>query len=372
MSSSEPTSNPQRLIEGKFGRLLRDANREFAADLDQPAAFRRVDRRLSAPRKLLLARRAFWLAPAAVVAIAGLIIARLGQMTDAPLVVAEDVRGYLPRASISSSASPPALAVSALESERAQPGPRSALPRSKRQTDVPGPLPVTRALPTAATIPAPSAGEAALTTVPGVAGEPPAAVGEPEPAIGQDCLSLARRGQTRDAENCFLKRAEGSGLGAEMALYEVARMRRDVLADAEGALRALAEYRARFPSGALRREADMSQLELLLQLGRSEDALKQSAELLSSSSSGERAAELHVLRGHILRKTQSKFAAAALEYELAEKAGARGAELKYFRALCLEALGRDAEAALLFAEYVEQPRRAYAEDARRRLERLKP
>jgi len=169
-----------------------------------------------------------------------------------------------------------------------------------------------------------------------------------------------------------LTRAEGSGLGAEMALYEVARLRRDVLADAAGALSALAEYRQRFPTGSLRREADMSHLELLLQLGRSDEALKQSDELLSSSSSGERAAELHLLRGHVLRKAQSRFAEAEHEYELAESAGARGGEVTYFRALCLEALGRGPEAAALFAQYLQQPQRAYAEDARRRLQRLKP
>jgi tetratricopeptide (TPR) repeat protein len=182
---------------------------------------------------------------------------------------------------------------------------------------------------------------------------------------------LARQGKTRDAEACFLERAPGSGLAAEMALYEVARLRRDVLADADGALRALAEYRSRFPAGSLRREADMSHLELLLQLGRSDAALKQSDELLSSSASGERATELRLLRGHVLRK-QERFAAAVREYELAEHAGARAGEATYFRALCLEASGRAPEAATAFAKYLEQPQRPYAEDARRRLERLKP
>jgi len=201
---------------------------------------------------------------------------------------------------------------------------------------------------------------------------PPTSATASDTGTAPDCLSLARRGQTRDAEACFLKRAEGSGLGAEMALYEVARLRRDVLADAPGALAALAEYRARFPAGSLRREADMSQLELLLQLGRSGEALKQSDELLSSSSSGERAAELHLLRGHILRKAQSRFADAEHEYQLAEGAGARGGEVSYFRALCLEALGRTPEAIALFAQYLEQPQRPYAEDARRRLQRLSP
>jgi tetratricopeptide (TPR) repeat protein len=189
--------------------------------------------------------------------------------------------------------------------------------------------------------------------------------------MAPDCLSLARRGQTRDAEACFLKRAEGSGLAAEMALYEVARLRRDVLGDAAGALRVLGEYRTRFPSGSLRREADMSQLELLVQLGRTDEALKQSDELLSSSASGERAAELRLLRGHILRKTRS-FAAAVHEYELAEHARPGRGDVTYFRALCLEALGRGPEAAASFRQYLEQPQRSYAEDARRRLEKLEP
>jgi tetratricopeptide (TPR) repeat protein len=92
---------------------------------------------------------------------------------------------------------------------------------------------------------------------------------------------------------------------------------------------------------------------------------------LASSASGERAAELHLLRGHILRK-QSRFAAAAREYELAEGARSRGGEATYFRALCLEALGRASEAAAMFAKYLEQPQRPYAEDARHRMERLKP
>jgi tetratricopeptide (TPR) repeat protein len=115
----------------------------------------------------------------------------------------------------------------------------------------------------------------------------------------------------------------------------------------------------------------MSQLELLVQLGRTDEALKQSDQLLSSSAAGERAAELRLLRGHILRKTRA-FAAAAHEYQLAESAGARGGDVIYFHALCLEALGRLPEAAARFSKYLEQPLHPYADDARRRLERIKP
>jgi tetratricopeptide (TPR) repeat protein len=115
----------------------------------------------------------------------------------------------------------------------------------------------------------------------------------------------------------------------------------------------------------------MSQLELLLKLGRSDDALQRSEELLASSAAGERALELRLLRGHILRK-QSRFAAALVEYDLAEGMSARSGEATYFRAVCLEALGRSPEAAATLTRYLEQPQRPYAEDARRRLERLKP
>ena len=368
MSGSEPVPNPERLTEGKLGRLLKNANRDFAADLDQPAAFRRVNERLKGVRMLPLSPRALWLLPAALLGVLGVMVTRAAPVSDAPMLVAEDSRGYLPNAALSASAA----AVAELSPEPSLPSPsaRSASSKTKRRADLPSTVDSTTAVSVAPLPVASSDGKPSLS--PSTGGEAQPALAESPAVTGQDCLSLARLGKTRDAEACFLKRAEGSGLGAEMALYEVARLRRDVLADANGALRALAEYRSRFPTGSLRREADMSQLELLVQLGRSDDALKQSAELLASSASGERAAELHFLRGHILRKSQSKFAAAALEYELAERAGARGGEAKYFRGLCLEALGRASEAAALFAEYLEQPRRTYAEDAKRRLEKLKP
>jgi hypothetical protein len=370
MSTSKPAPNPERLLDGKFGRLLSDANREFAAELDQPAAFRRVTERLSASRGRRRLRPSFWLVPATLLLLGAFAVIRLEHAGDAPLVIAEDLRGHYPTANAQESRAHDAPALSEPSTtERTQGKSTRAV---KRGADAPNTLGSASAVGSSQP---PKA--QALEPQPAPVGEPAAEPPAPAPdskdaAPAPDCLSLARRGQTRDAEACFLKRAEGSGLGAEMALYEVARLRRDVLADANGALRALAEYGRRFPNGSLRREADMSQLELLVQLGRSEDALKQSDALLSSSASGERAAELHLLRGHILRKAQSRFAAAAREYELAENAGARGGEATYFRALCLDSLGQAAEAAALFGQYLEQPQRPYAEDAKRRLKRLNP
>jgi tetratricopeptide (TPR) repeat protein len=380
--NSKPVPNPQRLREGEHGRLLEDAQREFADELDQPAAFRRVTERLSTARAGL-PRRNYWLVPAMVVlagAVALPAIAALVQrarLAAPPVLVAEDLRDFRAKpAAATSAVYLPATEPAGQAKTRHADGNRvsgaklnaqgASAPASSNSDSSSAPPSVAGSLePQSSAGPNPGV-VAALTATPTPAPEPA------DTSTAPDCLSLARGGQTRDAETCFLKRAEGSGLGAEMALYEVARLRRDVLADAVGALAALAEYRSRFPSGTLAREADMSQLELLLQLGRSVEALTLSDELLSSSASGERAAELHLLRGHVLRKAQSRYADAEHEYELAERAGARGGEVTYFRGLCLEALGRAPEAAVLFAKYLEQPQRAYAEDARRRLERLKP
>lgn len=367
------TPNPERLTEGEFGCLLKDGNRELADGLDQSAAFQRLTERLSTSRADLAARRAYWAAPVALAAFAVFAvlpaIVRKVRPTPVPLIAAEELHGYaakslVPRPAATVAPTPrPAQVATRGADETSATG-------SKRTVHTPSVGPATSAvsspvppnvaqLPEPQPLPTPSAG--------GSAESKPAA----DVSATPDCLSLARRGQTRDAEACFSKRAEGSGLGAEMALYEVARLRRDVLGDAAGALRVLGEYRTRFPAGSLHREVDMSQLELLVQLGRSDEALKQSEALLASSASGERAAELHALRGHILRKTRA-FAAAAREYELAESAGARRGDLTYFHAICLDALGRGAEAAALLTQYLEQPQHSYAADARRRLERLDP
>lgn len=374
---SEPVRDPERLTEGGFGPLLRDANRELAGDIDQRAAFQRLTERLS-PSRRFGRGPSYWLVPATLLVLAAFVavptlLYRVSPR-PAPLVAAEDLRTYQPRAIAvppAASEAAPSAAAAPAEHENGRPASSSKHParepsirdstKSGNESESP---PRSEA----------SAPEAQRTPVlaPAPSVEAPRAPKSEEVRAAPDCLSLARSGHTRDAEACFVKSAEGTGLAAEVALYEVARLRRDVLADAPGALQALAEYRARFPTGTLRREADMSQLELLLQLGRTGEALKQSEELLSSSSSGERAAELHLLRGHILRKTQSRFAEAAREYELAERAGARAGDVTYFHALCLEALGQSSEAAALLSEYLEQPQHAYASDARKRLERLKP
>ncbi|HEY7375368.1 MAG TPA: hypothetical protein VIF57_24635 [Polyangia bacterium] len=106
----------------------------------------------------------------------------------------------------------------------------------------------------------------------------PAGGGTPEPradapAEQRDCLRLARDGVTSDAIACLEEQATASGLTGEIALLELARIRRDVKGDLAGAERLLAEHERRFPRSGLATEARGGRIELLLRLGRPAEAL---------------------------------------------------------------------------------------------------
>jgi len=79
----------------------------------------------------------------------------------------------------------------------------------------------------------------------------------------RDCLRLARDGVTDAAIVCFEGQAAQPGLAGEIALLELARIRRDVNGDFAAAERLLAEHERRFPHGALAAEARTFRAELL-------------------------------------------------------------------------------------------------------------
>jgi hypothetical protein len=199
-------------------------------------------------------------------------------------------------------------------------------------------------------------------------------VRQPEAAApAPDCRALARSGQPRKAESCYLEQSSGSDLGSEMALFEVARLRRDVLGDPAGALEALKQYRQRFPAGSLRREVDVAYVVLLTRVGRHSEALTESARLLDAPGGTERGFELRLLRGNIYRKSLGNPAEAAREYAKAEQFPGATSEATYFRGLCLEQLGDTAGAVAAYRDYLEKsPAGKRAGDVRRSLERLSP
>ncbi len=184
-----------------------------------------------------------------------------------------------------------------------------------------------------------------------------------------DCLDLAGQGEPRAAELCYAQRAAGSGLSAEAALYEMARLRRDALQDANGALAALNDYRQRFPSGSLHNEVALSRLELLSELGRGREALRESEALLASAKGQERAAELHMLRGNVFRRDLADGRAAAREYQKVEAfGGTLGAEATRLRGVSLEAAGDGAGALEAYRKYLGLPGAEKRAEVARRVE----
>jgi len=376
---------PERLLhEPGIGAVLERANREYRGGLDEPAAFQRLAERLEArqqPRSLQRALFGLALGLGAAAAAWGLFV-------DTPEHV---VLGPEASKTPGIAAEPPPAALEPPAPLREE-SPRELAPEPEDEVVPPETLPPLR-LPSNPEPPsvdlekpteqpdarrpqrdserrAPAQTRAPARELP--PGATPARAQRATDGARIDCLDMARRGDPRAAEVCFSQRASGIGLTAEMALYEMARLRRDVMRDAGGALAALDDYRQRFPLGSLRSEVDLSRIELLSQLGHSREALRESETLLKSSSGQERAGELRLLRGNVFLRDVGDAEAAAREYGQAEAfGGAIGAEATRLRGLSLEAL-RDVKGAIqAYERYLagrEQPRRA---EVTRRLQALK-
>jgi hypothetical protein len=143
----------------------------------------------------------------------------------------------------------------------------------------------------------PSSRPPSSTTV----GAPPAGL---ESVLGtaKTCAQIARRGAAEEAITCYEKLAVGSGVSAELALFEQARLAGKVLHQPERALRTLANYRERFPRGSLRAEVMLAQIDWLVTSGQSARALALVDEALGSGLLQERASELERVRDGLQRE----------------------------------------------------------------------
>jgi hypothetical protein len=153
----------------------------------------------------------------------------------------------------------------------------------------------------------------------------------PAPAVTEapDCARLTRRGAIDEALTCFTQEAAQPGLVGELALMELARIRRDVKGDLAGAEAALAEHRRRFPHGSLADEAAGARIELLVRLGRVPEGLAESERLA-------------------------------------------GSEGTFWRGVCLEKLGRPADAARAFDDYLTHPDGKHRAEATKMRQELAP
>jgi hypothetical protein len=149
------------------------------------------------------------------------------------------------------------------------------------------------------------------------------------------------------------------------ALSDAVRLlRRD--RDAAGALAALDEYRARWPKGVLRPEADVARVDALLSLGRRGDALAALESVYVASLP--RARELTVVRGE-LRAEAGRCKQAARDFDVAAALGdALGERALWGRAGCRARLGDRDGARADLERYLERfPSGKFASEARRAL-----
>jgi len=111
----------------------------------------------------------------------------------------------------------------------------------------------------------------------------------------QDAESALQAGDTNRAIDILTRTAQGTGLAAENAAYELGRVTRYNLNRPRQAVALWDNYRSRFPSGLLRTEADLSILDTLSSLGDTRAALAEANAFLARHPGSERRLEIQRL-----------------------------------------------------------------------------
>lgn len=312
--------SPKRLVDegDALAELLQQANTGYARRLDPNRALSRLRNAVGRPRFGV----GIWLCAGAAAVAGALLVMRSWQSReDAALrVTAEAPYGAAPKKAETAAAM------------------------------LPPPVPQTPEKPAKISTP-PSEGRKPSSA-------PPASASAPEKAATpatneEECLAHARAGDPRRAAACFTERAAGSGLSAQVALYELSRLQRDALGEPAAALASLDQYLTRFPAGSLNGEARFSRLELLARLGRTAEALRASSDFMSTRFGAERAAEVHLFRGNLFLRGAGSAAQAVTEYRGAAGAPGRvGDDAAYQLAVALEQSGARAEARDAYERYL--------------------
>jgi hypothetical protein len=129
--------------------------------------------------------------------------------------------------------------------------------------------------------------------------KPPAAPEKPAQVEGQDCSALLKNQSFGEAEACFALKAQGTGLSAELGLFELARVRSSALGNTAGAVQALEEHRRRFPTGVLSSQVQLALVRMLVGEKRGREALELLEPLIARG--GAKLPELLRLRAELHR-----------------------------------------------------------------------
>ena len=324
MSDSSPSEPPRLAGESdETGELLRSADVEFRARLDESGAFRAVER-----ARRVRAGVTWGLAATGIALALGLLTQGAGRLRTEPAEVtltAEPLPPVVP-------AEPSVPTPSEEPAARAPETPRSNAPVPRAVEAVPA----------------------------------------DDFADEASCEGLAIRGESERAVSCFRTLARGDGLGAEVASYKAARITAERLRDAARALELLDEHSRRFPSGALRGEVRWLRVQSLERAGRFDEALSESEALLGAPEGRSLASDIHWLRARIYDVRSDCQSGLSELVALVGEPGERGDQAEMRRAACLERLGRTSEARAAYERYLERAEPRRADEARERVETLRP
>jgi TolA-binding protein len=234
------------------------------------------------------------------------------------------------------------------------------LPRAPAPTVNPAPAPAAIPVPTqiaAYAKPQRPARVEAPAAPPAPSAAPPAPASSPAPVVFapdaySEALTLSHGGHYQDAAQALEDVAQRGLPHADLALYDLAELRKKQLHDPAGALQAYLRYEREYPRGSLAQEVELSAIELDLKASALPDALAQVDRFLGENPASERAPEIHQLRGNLLR-TRGDCAGAIEEYRAAKGEGLDDDSL-YFTAWCQQRLGQAAEAASSLREYLKR------------------
>ena len=322
MTDDSPPPEPPRLAgqDGEAAELLRSADPEFREKLDESGAFRRIEglRR----RRMTLSWGIAGAAAAAAVLVLAQGAGRFGSGTREVTMTAEPL--------------PPPAAPEQAPVEPSDEKPAGRLD----QAPVPNPFRVR--------------------------------IAETAPVDEAQCQKLAKAGDSERALECYRTLGRVGGIGAEVASYQAARISAESLRDAARTLRMLDEHAQRFPAGHLRGEVRWLRIQSLERAGRLDEALSESEAMLAAPEGRTLSSDLHWLRARIYDGRSDCQRALSELVSLVGEPGARGDDAEMRRAACFERLGRNDEARAAYTRYLERAEPRRAEEARSRIEALRP
>jgi TolA-binding protein len=181
--------------------------------------------------------------------------------------------------------------------------------------------------------------------------------------VFKQAVAYSRAGLYSEAATAFEAVINAHGPRTELALIELGRVQQLHLSQPDKALATYLRYQREYPHGTFLQEVALDVIELQLQRHELEAAREQMNKFLDRFSSSERAPEVHLLRGDVLRE-QGDCRHALDDYAKAT-APAQADDALYFTAWCQQHLGRRDEAATGFAEYLRRfPEGRHAAQAR--------